>query len=122
MGGAEVDIRRVSEVALFGKLAVESDFGGHGVAEHIGAEFGKVTFAVGDSGEILFKKLLASSGAGGVPFILVGKEEVFVLFPVALNSSSISSRSSGGAIGVITLDIITINHGDFTVIFFNELV
>ncbi len=122
MGGAEVDIWGVSEVALFGKFAVESDFGGDGVAEHVGAEFGEVTFAIGDGGEILFKKLLAGGGAGGVPFVLVGKEEVFVFFPISLNGGSIGSRSSGSAIGVITLDVITINYGDFAVVFFDELV
>lgn len=65
---------------------------------------------------------MAGGRAGGVPLVLVGEEEVFVFFPVALDGGGVGGRGGGSAIGVITLDVIAINYGDFAIIFFDELV
>ncbi len=122
MGGAEVDIWGISEFALLGKFAVESDFGSNFFAEHVSAEFGEITFTFGDGGEVFFKKFLAGTSAGGIPFVLVSKEEIFVLFPVTLDGSRIGGGSGGGAISVIALNEVAINYSDFAVIFFDKLV
>ncbi len=118
-GGANIDIRGIGEFALFGEFAVESDFGGNFVAKHVGAEFSKVAFALGDGGKIFLKKFLAVGSVSRVPFVLVSKKEVFVFFPVALDGGGIGGGSGSGAIGVITLDIVTIDDGNFAIVFFN---
>lgn len=55
MGSAEINIWCISEAAFFGEFAVEGNFGGNFIAEHIGAEFGEVSLTLGDGGEILLK-------------------------------------------------------------------
>lgn len=70
----------------------------------------------------MFKLFLAGGSIRIKPFVLVGKEEIFVFFPVALDGGSIGGRSGGSAIGMVVLDKSAIHYGDFAVVFFDELV
>lgn len=70
----------------------------------------------------MFELFLASGGIRIKPFVLVGKEEIFVFFPVALDGGGVGSRSGGSAIGMVVLDKSAINYSDFAVVFFDELV
>lgn len=122
MGFTEVDERGVGEFALFAEFAVEGDFLRDGFAVHVEAEFFDIAFAFGSGDEVFFELLLAGGDIGIIPIVLVGKEEVFELLPVALESGGIGGRSGGGAVRVVTLDEVAVNDGDFAVIFFDELV